>query len=92
MTVSPTDPTPNDPHTPAGALPGTPGQFEGNSPVDPAGTWQKFLSMSGSPASKKDVEQFFKTLLNFFNLVIKQADEAHKREMQHQKDVMSGND
>ncbi len=94
MSIPPTDPTesadPNIPYANAGAAADI-SNFGGGSFSDPAGVWQKFLSMSGSPASKKDVEQFFKTLLNFYSLMIKQSDEAHKRAMQQQKDVISGN-
>ena len=94
MSIDPTSPT--DPSLQPGAYGNqtpdlSPGAAPGGGFSDPAGTWQKFLSMSGSPASKEDVQRFFKTLLNFFTLVLKQADDAHKRAMQQQKDTMNGN-
>ena len=96
MTIPDNPPPPIPPPMPPSRSPAASGAdpYEptfGTNPqlTDPTGAWQKFLSQSGTPATPQDVARFFNTLLSFFNLMIKQADDAHKRQMEQQKETMN---
>ncbi len=96
MVVSPPDPNASSSAgKPSHAAPTPHGSYPSmNQPSisDPTGAWQNFLSASGTPATSKDVDRFFKILMQTFDTMIKADDAAHKKSMQHLKEVSEGND
>jgi|SRR5579862_2565110 len=89
-------PSMNDPEknvsgqAPSSSIPTQQSQY---TPMDPAGIWQKFLSMNNTvPVSKEQVEKFIETLDKSIQTLIQHDAARMKDAMEKMKRVQEGDD